>query len=77
MANNKKGERNMLSNRLYDVLKWVAIIALPALAVFVTTVFPIWNIPYAEPISTTIMAVDVLLGALLGVSTAKYNSKED
>ena len=67
----------MLSNKLYDVLKWTAIIALPALAVFVTTVFPVWNIPYAEPISTTIMAVDVLLGALLGVSTAKYNSKGD
>ena len=66
----------MLPNKLYDVLKWVAIIALPALAVFVTTVFPVWNIPLAEPISTTIMAVDVLLGALLGVSTAKYNSKE-
>lgn len=65
----------MLPNKLYDVLKWVAIIALPALAVFVSTVFPIWDIPYAEAISTTIMAVDVLLGALLGVSTAHYNSK--
>ena len=65
----------MIPNKLYDVLKWVAIIALPALAVFVTTVFPVWGFPYAEPISTTIMAVDVLLGALIGVSTAKYNSK--
>lgn len=65
----------MLPNKLYDVLKWIAIIALPALAVFVTTVFPVWNIPYAEPISTTIMAVDVLLGALIGISTAQYNSK--
>ncbi len=66
----------MLPNKVYDCLKWVAIILLPALAVFVTTVFPIWNIGYAEPIATTIMAVDVLLGAILGVSTAKYNSKE-
>lgn len=65
----------MLSNKAYDVLKWVAIIALPALAVFVQTVFPIWSIPYAEPIATTIMAVDALLGALLGVSTARYKSK--
>lgn len=65
----------MLPNKLYDVLKWVAIIALPALAVFVKTVFPVWDIPLAEPISTTIMALDVLLGALIGVSTAQYNSK--
>lgn len=65
----------MLSNRVYDVLKWIAIIALPALAVFVTTVFPVWGIPYAEPISTTIMAVDTLLGALLCVSTANYNKE--
>lgn len=67
--------KSFLPNKLYDVLKWVAIIVLPALAVFVTTVFPVWNIPYAEPIATTIMALDVLLGALLGVSTAQYNSK--
>lgn len=66
----------MLPNRVYDVLKWVAIIVLPALAVFVKTVFPVWNWPMADQISTTIMAVDVLLGALIGVSTAKYNSKE-
>lgn len=65
----------MLPNKVYDVLKWITIILIPALAVFVTTVFPIWDIPYAEPISTTLMAVDVLLGALLGVSTAHYNSK--
>lgn len=65
----------MLSNKVYDVLKYVAIIALPALAVFVKTVFPIWDIPLSEQISTTIMGADALLGALLCISTAQYNSK--
>ena len=67
----------MLPNKLYDVLKWVAIIALPALAVFVKTVFPIWDLPLSDQIATTIMSVDVLLGALIGVSTAQYNVKGD
>lgn len=67
--------KSFIPNKVYDVLKWVAIIVLPALAVFVTTVFPVWNIPLAEPISVTIMASEVLLGSLLGVSTAQYNSR--
>ena len=66
--------KSFIPDKVYDVLKWVAILVLPALAVFVQTVFPVWNIPYSDAISTTIMAVDVLLGALIGVSTAQYNS---
>lgn len=65
----------MLPDKLYDVLKYVAIIALPAIAVCVKTIFPVWNLPLSEEISTTIMAVDTLLGALLCISTAQYNSK--
>ena len=67
----------MMNNKTYDILKWVAIICLPALAVFVKTVFPVWHIPLAEEISTTIMAVDALLGVLLGISTAEYNKKNN
>ena len=68
--------KSFLPDKVYDVLKWICILVLPALAVFIKTVFPVWNIPYAEPISVTIMAVDVLLGAILGVSTAQYNSSK-
>lgn len=66
--------KSFLPDKIYLILKWLCILVLPACAVFVQTVFPVWNIGYAEPIATTIMAVDVLLGAIIGVSTAQYNA---
>lgn len=62
-----------LSNKAFDILKWVAILFLPALAILIRTVFAIWNIPYGEQISATIIALQVFLGAILGVSTLNYN----
>lgn len=64
-----------LSNKLFDVLKWVAILFLPALAILIRTVFAIWSIPYGEEISSTIVALQVFLGAILGVSTLNYNKE--
>lgn len=64
-----------LSNRLFDILKWVAILFLPALAILIRTVFAIWSIPYGEEISSTIVALQVFLGAILGVSTLNYNKE--
>lgn len=65
-----------LSNKLYDILKWVALVVLPAVAVFYTALAGIWGLPYAEAIPDTIMAIDLLLGALLGVSTVTYNKNQ-
>lgn len=65
-----------LNNKLYDALKWVALIVLPALAVFYTSLAGIWGLPYAEAVPDTIMAIDLLLGALLGVSSATYNKNK-
>lgn len=62
-----------MSNRLYDVLKWCAILFLPALAILIKTVFAIWQIPYGEQISSTIVALQVFLGAILGVSSIRYS----
>lgn len=64
-----------LSNRVFDILKWVAILFLPALAILIRTVFAIWKIPYGEEISSTIVALQVFLGAILGVSTLNYNKE--
>ena len=64
-----------ISNRMYDVLKWVAILFLPALAILIRTVFAIWQIPYGEQISATIIAFQMFLGAILGVSTLNYNKE--
>ena len=61
-----------MSNKLYDVLKFIAQIVLPALATFYVTIAGIWGLPYGEQISGTIMAVDLLLGAILGISSAQY-----
>jgi hypothetical protein len=63
----------IFSDKIYNVLKYLAMIALPALALFVQTIFAIWGIPYGEQISATIVAINALLGALIGISTIGYN----
>lgn len=62
-----------LSNRTYDILKFVAQILLPALGTLYFALANIWGLPYGEQIVGTITAIDAFLGALLGISTAKYN----
>lgn len=62
-----------LPNHVYDKLKWIALICIPALATFYAALSPIWGWPYADEIAKTATAVGTLLGALLGISTAEYN----
>lgn len=62
-----------MTNKLYDVLKFVAQILLPAVATLYFAIASIWGLPYSEQIVGTVTAFDAFLGALLGVSTAKYN----
>lgn len=64
-----------LSDKTYNVLKWIALIALPAIGTFYYALAGIWGIPYGEEIVGTIVAIETLLGALLGVSTLQYNKK--
>lgn len=66
-----------LSNKVYDVLKWVALIVLPAVATFYSVLASIWGLPFADQIPATITAIDALLGALIGISTVKYNKVGD
>lgn len=66
-----------LSNRAYDILKWIAMILLPALGTFYFALAGIWDFPYSEQVVGTITAVDTLLGALLGISTAQYNKNQE
>lgn len=63
----------ILSNKVYDVLKWIAQIALPALGALYFGLASIWGFPYGEQIVGTITVIDTFLGALLGISTAQYN----
>lgn len=64
-----------MSNKTYDILKWVAQYLLPALATLYFAVAKIWGLPYGEEIVGTITAVDTFLGVLLGISTTNYNKQ--
>lgn len=63
-----------MKNEVYDVLKWVAMLLLPALATLVATVGSIWGLPYADQISQTIVAVNAALAMVLGISTINYKA---
>ena len=66
-----------MSNKVYDVLKFIAQILLPALGTLYFALAKIWGFPYAAEIVGTIYAVDAFLGALLGISTANYNKEKE
>lgn len=65
----------MLSNKVFDILKWTVIIAIPALSTAYVGLAAIWHWPYADEVAKTVSVVCVLLGALLGVSTIQYNKQ--
>lgn len=61
-----------MSNKVYDILKWIAQIFLPAIGTLYFALAQIWGFPYAEQIVGTITAIDCFLGTLLRISTAMY-----
>lgn len=65
-----------MSDKMYDILKWIAQILLPALGTLYFALAGIWGFPYGEQIVGTITAIDTFLGICLGISTAQYNKKE-
>lgn len=66
-----------LSNKAYDILKYIAQIALPAIGTLYFALAGIWDFPYGEQIVGTITAVDTFLGVMLGLSTAKYRAESE
>lgn len=64
-----------MSNKLYDVLKWITMVVLPAIGTLYFALAGIWGFPYAEQIGGTITAVVTFLGVVLGISSAQYNKK--
>lgn len=65
----------ILDNKTYDILKWVAIIVLPALGALYFGLAKIWGFPYGEEVVGTITVIDTFLGTLLGISTSNYNKQ--
>lgn len=64
-----------ISNKAYDILKWVVVIVIPALTTAYVGLAAVWGFPYAEPIAKTSAIVCTLLGAILGISTINYNKE--
>lgn len=64
-----------LSDKVYDVLKWVVIIVLPACSGLYAALSGVWGWGYVEQVTTTLSAVALFLGTLIGVSTSSYNKK--
>jgi hypothetical protein len=61
-----------LSDRTYDILKWVALVVIPASATLVLTVGKIWGLPYYDNIGATISAIGLFIAAIIGVSSKDY-----
>ena len=66
-----------MSNKVYDILKWVALVVLPAIGTLYFALAGIWHFPYGEQVVGTITAIDTFLGAILGISNIQYKKKEE
>lgn len=66
-----------MSNKIYDILKWIAMYFLPALGTLYFALAGIWDLPYGENIVGSITAIDTFLGVLLGISTSQYNKNKN
>lgn len=66
-----------LPNRVYDILKWIVMILIPALTTAYVGMAAIWGWPYATEVAKTSAVICTLLGALLGISTAEYNKTQE
>lgn len=69
--------KSFLPNWLYDVLSWIALIALDAIGVAYEQLAGVWNLPYGTEVLKTCAIFSVLLGTLIGVSKAHYNTKKN
>lgn len=61
-----------LNDKVYDVLKWIAMYLIPALGTLYFALAGIWSFPYGEEIVGTLTAIDAFLGMILGISSASY-----
>jgi imidazoleglycerol phosphate synthase glutamine amidotransferase subunit HisH len=61
-----------MSNKVYDTLKWIAMIFLPAVGTLYFALASIWGLPFAEQIVGTVTAFDTFLGVILGISSYQY-----
>lgn len=63
----------MLTDKTYNILKWIALYLLPAIGTLYFALAGIWHFPFGEEVVGTITAIDTFLGVILGISSARYN----
>lgn len=66
-----------MTNKIYDILKWISVIVIPAIVVLINTLGQVWNWEYTKEISMTISAIGVFIGALIQISSAKYKKSQN
>ncbi len=65
-----------LNNKVYDIMKWLVILLMPAIGALYSGLSEVWDWPMAAEVTATLDYIGVFLGALLGISTAQYNKKK-
>jgi hypothetical protein len=65
-----------MNDKMYDILKWIAMILLPAIGTLYFTLAGIWGLPYSEQVVGTVTAIDTFLGVILGISSSQYNKTD-
>lgn len=67
----------MMSNKVYDILKWITMYLIPAAGTLYFALSSIWGLPYGEQILGTLSAIEIFLATILGISTSKYNKSKE
>lgn len=66
-----------IKDSVYDVLKWLVMIVIPALTTFYCVLDKVFAWGMAEIVATISAAFCACLGAILGISTAEYNKNKE
>ena len=66
-----------ITNKSYDVIKWIVVIVIPAVITLYSTLGGIWDFPLVQEITGTLAAIDVFLGVIMKISSATYNKEYD
>ena len=64
-------------NRVYDVLKWICLIFLPAVAILYSAIDGVFGWGYTATVTTIISAIEAFIGSMIGISTKSYRKKKD
>ena len=67
----------ILNQKLYETIRWIVAVVLPALIVLIDTVIPLWTADFpTEAVTTSLSAVDLFLGAIFGIAKISYDKSE-